>query len=60
VKPGFKPYTFAIPPELAKQAAADGRTVQLKISTTSWNPEKVLGTPDSRQLGVMVDRVAVK
>ncbi len=40
VKPGFKLYSFAIPPELAKQAAADGRTVPLKISTTSWNPEE--------------------
>jgi hypothetical protein len=60
VTTGFKPYAFAMPPELAKKVAADGRTVQLKISTTPWNPEQVLGTPDPRQLGVMVDRVAVK
>jgi hypothetical protein len=60
VTTGFKPYTFAIPPELAEKIAVDRRTAQLKISTTLWNPEQVLGTPDPRLLGVMVDRVAVK
>jgi hypothetical protein len=28
--------------------------------TAAWKPETVLGTPDDRELGVMVDRISVK
>jgi hypothetical protein len=40
--------------------AGPGRPIQLKLTTTVWRPEEMLGTPDDRELGVMVDRVAVR
>jgi hypothetical protein len=60
VVPGFKPYTVTIPPDLAESAAATGGPVRLKLATAVWNPQRVLGSGDDRELGVMVDRVAVK
>ena len=61
VDSGFKPYTFEIPPSLAAEAAATGEPVRLKLSIgTVWSPQQVLGTTDNREVGVMVDRVAVR
>jgi hypothetical protein len=57
---GFAPYTLPIPPDLAARAAVFGDPVELKLVTSVWNPHKVLGTPDDRDLGVMVDRVTVR
>ncbi len=57
---GFLPYTFEIPTERAARAAAAGDPVELRLATTTWKPRAVLGTPDDRDLGVMVDRVAVR
>jgi len=56
----FRPYSLPVPAALAARLAAAGEPVQLKLTTTVWNPEQVLGTPDNRDLGVMVDRVAVR
>lgn len=60
VRSGFRPYTFAIPPELAARASAAGDPVELKLVTPTWKPRTLLGTPDDRDLGIMLDRVAVK
>ncbi len=60
VSSGFAPYAFAVPPELASRAAGFGDPVELKLVTATWNPHDVLGSPDDRELGVMVDRVAVQ
>lgn len=57
---GFRPYTFPIPAELAARAAGVGDPVELRLVTPTWNPVRVLGTPDDRELGVMVDRVQVR
>ncbi len=57
---GFAPYTLPIPPDLARRASELGDPVELKLVTSTWNPHTVLGAPDDRDLGVMVDRVAVK
>jgi len=57
---GFTEYDFAIPSELAATLAARGEPVRVTLRTTSWNPLRTLGTPDDRELGVMVDRVAVR
>jgi hypothetical protein len=56
----FRPYTFAIPPELAARAAAINDPVELRLVTATWQPSIVLGSSDERQLGVMVDRVTIK
>jgi hypothetical protein len=60
VKDGFAAYTFAIPPALAAGDATRGDPVRLTLETVTWNPAKVLGTSDDRDLGVMLDRVAVQ
>ena len=60
VDTGFKPYALPIAPALAERLSRLGRTIELTITTSAWTPEAVLGTPDDRELGVMVDRVTVK
>ena len=60
VRGGFKPYTVPIAPALAETAAAASDPVRFKLTTSVWVPRQVLGTPDDRDLGVMLDRVAVK
>jgi hypothetical protein len=32
----------------------------LRLVTPQWNPARVLGSPDDRDLGVMLDRVTIK
>ncbi|HUR33925.1 MAG TPA: hypothetical protein VM032_09045, partial [Vicinamibacterales bacterium] len=60
VRGGFLPYTFQIPRDLATRAAQAGDPVELRLATPTWKPRLVLGTPDDRDLGVMIDRVAVR
>ena len=60
VGPGFEPYTVAIPPDLSETAASAHQPVRLKLATPVWNPQQLLGSGDDRDLGVMVDRLAVK
>jgi hypothetical protein len=57
---GFKEYDFPIPPDIAQTAGATGEPVRIMLRTVTWNPMKTLGTPDDRELGVMVDRVAIR
>lgn len=57
---GFHEYDVEIPPDVAAALAASGEPVRLTLRTDTWNPLRVLGTPDPRELGVMVDRVAVR
>jgi hypothetical protein len=56
----FHTYAVPIPAEIAAEAAARETPARLKLSVTVWKPRDVLGTPDDRQLGVMVDRVEVR
>lgn len=51
----FREYTVPIPPHLI----AD-RPIDLRLRSIMWNPAKVLGSPDDRELGVMVDRITVR
>jgi hypothetical protein len=57
---GFAPYTLAVSSELSALAARSGEPVELRLLTTVWNPHDVIGSPDDRELGVMVDRVTVQ
>ncbi|HYT74225.1 MAG TPA: glycosyltransferase family 39 protein, partial [Vicinamibacterales bacterium] len=59
VASGFKEYDFAIPPDVAA-ASATGEPVRITLRTVTWNPMKVLGTPDDRELGIMLDRLAIR
>jgi hypothetical protein len=60
IERGFRPYAFAIPGDLAARAAASDDPAELRLVTSTWNPHQVLGTSDDRNVGVMVDRVAVR
>jgi hypothetical protein len=60
VDTGFKPYQFQIPAALAARVAEKKAPVRLKLTAPVWSPERVLGTPDDRELGVMVDRLTVQ
>jgi hypothetical protein len=60
VTDGFHPYTLPIPPDVAAAASASGEPVRLTLETPTWNPLRALGAPDDRDLGVMVDRVAIQ
>jgi hypothetical protein len=57
---GFHEYDVDIPSDLAASAAASGEPVRVTLRTETWNPSRVLGSNDPRELGVMVDRVAVR
>ena len=57
---GFREYEVPIPADVAAAAAATGEPVRVMLRTVTWNPLKTLGTTDGRDLGVMVDRVAVR
>ena len=57
---GFRPYALPVPAALAARAAAADEPVELRLVTAVWNPHRVIGSPDDRDLGVMVDRVTVQ
>jgi len=56
---GFQPYRFDIPASLAEAVAGVDDPAQLKLITKPWNPHRLLGVTDDRDLGVMVDRVEI-
>ena len=56
----FEPYTLAIPPPLARRTAAGTTAAELRLETNAWIPQDVLGIPDPRALGVMLDRVEIR
>jgi hypothetical protein len=57
---GFRPYSLPVPEALAARAASARDPVELRLVSTIWNPRRVLGAPDNRDLGVMLDRVTIK
>ena len=60
VTPGFREYSLPIAPESLKAAiAATGR--QLRLVCTTWRPSELLpNSTDTRELGVMMDRVEIR
>lgn len=61
VSPGpFRPYNLTLPRELVARRAAADEPLVLRLVSTTWNPNDLLGTGDDRNLGVMVDRVTIK
>jgi hypothetical protein len=60
VLPGFRTYDFALPPDAVARAAGMSAPAQLRLVSSTWNPKKLLGSQDDRDLGVMVDRVEVR
>jgi hypothetical protein len=54
------PYSFHVPSDLARAAAAGQDTSLLRLASRTWNPRAVLGVDDPRDLGVMVDRIDLR
>ena len=57
---GFREYDVPLPADEASDLAKSGEPVRITLRTDTWNPLKVLGTPDDRDLGIMLDRVAIR
>jgi hypothetical protein len=57
--PRLEPYTFAIPPAVAIAMEESPNAAQLRIMTRTWNPAKLVGGADTRDLGVLIHRVQV-
>lgn len=57
---GVRPYRFEIPPDLAASLGPSADPLRIKLVTSTWNPRRLLGVPDDRDLGVMVDRVELR
>jgi hypothetical protein len=57
---GFREYVVEIPPALAAAAVATGEPVRVMLRTSTWNPAKLGVSGDDRELGVMVDRMAIR
>jgi len=60
VADGFHDYTVPITPAAAGDAARKPGASVLRLMSTTWSPKQILGGPDDRQLGVMLDRVRVE
>jgi hypothetical protein len=56
---GFRAYTLPLPADVVARAAARDDPARLRLRTTTWNPHAVRGDKDTRDLGVMLDRVEV-
>jgi hypothetical protein len=60
VTDGFHPYSFAIPADVVAADLTRSAPARLRLVTTTWNPHATIGSGDTRDLGVMVDRVQVR
>lgn len=56
----FGAYRFAIPPDLATSIAQSEDAAQLRLVSRTWSPATVVGSTDTRELGVMVDRIDIR
>ena len=56
---GFQTYRLPIPIEAIRAAARSDDPAQLRLLSSTWSPHDILGSSDTRELGVMVDRIAI-
>lgn len=57
---GFQTYRLALPAEAARLAAQSDDPAQIRLVSSVWSPRDVIaGSGDTRNLGVMLDRVAI-
>ena len=60
VTEGFQPYAFDIAPDHAREIGDSDEPVQVSIASNTWSPSAALDADDSRNLGVMVDRLVLE
>ena len=56
---GFQSYRLAIPASVIQAAAKSDDPAQIRLISSTWVPSQLLGGDDTRELGVMVDRIAI-
>ena len=56
----FRDYVFPIPAATASNLAQRQDGVQVRIQSSTWVPRAILGGPDTRALGVMIDRAEIR
>jgi hypothetical protein len=60
VAPGFQSYTLPLPAEIVARAAQSADPVHLRLTSSVWSPSLVTpGNTDTRELGVMIDRIEI-
>ncbi len=57
---GIEPYRFAIPQDLAETLGRRDAAARLRLVTRTWNPAALIGAGDTRDLGVMLDRIEIR
>jgi hypothetical protein len=57
---GIRRYEFRIPQEVAAALSRQDSAATLRLTTTTWNPQRLTGNGDPRDLGVMLDRLEVR
>jgi hypothetical protein len=55
-----RPYEFVIPHEALAEAEREEGFVTVHLNVPAWNPARALGSPDTRNVGVMVTRVELR
>jgi hypothetical protein len=60
VTPGFREYRLPLPAPLVQRAAARDQPATITLLSSTWMPMTYLGGTDSRELGVMVDRIQIR
>jgi len=56
---GFGTYSLALPPDAVQRAAGEDNPAVLRLLSTVWVPSRLLGGSDTRELGVMIDKVEI-
>ncbi len=60
VRSGIAPYRLEIPPEKTATLGQSDDAARLRLVTSTWSPARLLGGSDTRELGVILDRVEVR
>ena len=58
--PNFEPYSFEIPLDLAATLETREEAGRLRIESSTWSPAEILGGPDDRDVGLMLDRITIE
>lgn len=56
----WRDYVIPLPADVSATAAAREEPSVLRLVSSTWTPRAVLGGPDDRALGVMLDRVRIE
>ena len=60
VAPGVRTYTLPLPADIVARAAQSADPVHLRLTSSVWSPSLVTpGNTDTRELGVMIDRIEI-